>query len=77
MDLQNFDVSLLMETKGEGCHVILNTVSGPDICASVRCLARHGHFVQLAQADLIRNRNMGKTKHKHVCSIINVNETGV
>jgi hypothetical protein len=50
-----------METKGEGCNVILNTVNGPDICTSIRCLAVHGRFVQLLRADLTTNRNMGKT----------------
>lgn len=64
LDLEHFEVSLLIKTKGKRCHVILNTVSGPDICSTIRCLARHGRFIQLAQADLTRNKGVGKTKYK-------------
>jgi hypothetical protein len=64
LNLEHFDVLLLIKTKGEGCHVILNTVSGPDICSSIHCLARHGQFIQLAGEDLSRNKSVGKTKYK-------------
>jgi NADPH:quinone reductase-like Zn-dependent oxidoreductase len=70
LSLEHFDVSLLMRTKGEGCDVILNTVSGPDIFSSFRCLARHGHFIQLAQADLTKNKSLGKTKYKKFSVIV-------
>ncbi|XP_033608867.1 fatty acid synthase [Cryptotermes secundus] len=59
LNLDHFDISLLMETKGKGCNVILDTVNGPDICTSIHCLAAHGRFVQLVQADLTRNKSMG------------------
>lgn len=62
LNLEHFDISMRMETKGKGCDVILNTVNGPDICTSIHCLAVHGRFVQLVQADLTRNRSMGKTR---------------
>jgi hypothetical protein len=62
LHLDHFDVSLTLITKGEGCHVILNTVSGPDVCRTVSCLARHGHCIQLVQADVTRNTSMGKIK---------------
>ena len=67
MNLEDFDVSLLMKTKGKGCHVILNTVSGPEICRTVRCLATFGHCIQLVQADITRNKSIGKTKHDSMC----------
>jgi hypothetical protein len=67
LNLEDFDVSLLMKTKGQGCHVILNTVSGPEICRTVRCLAKFGHCIQLVQADITRNKSMGKTKHDSMC----------
>jgi NADPH:quinone reductase-like Zn-dependent oxidoreductase len=63
-----------METKGKGCNVILNTVNGPDICSSIHCLAAHGRFVQLVQADLTRNKSMGKKNITICIQILNFNE---
>jgi len=70
LNLEDFDVSLLMKTKGKDCHVILNAVSGPEICHVVSCLATFGHCVQLVQAFMTRNKSIGKTKHDSMCFLI-------
>ena len=67
LNLEDFDVSLLIKTKGKVCHVILNTVSGPEISRTVRSLAEFGHCIQLVQADTTRNKSIGKTKNDSMC----------
>ena len=46
-------------THGEGCDVILNSLAEDKLQASVRCLARHGRFLEIGKVDLANNSELG------------------
>jgi fatty acid synthase len=50
---------ILKITLGKGVHVVLNSLTGEKLLASVRCIARHGRFLEIGMADLLSNKKIG------------------
>jgi acyl transferase domain-containing protein/NADPH:quinone reductase-like Zn-dependent oxidoreductase/acyl carrier protein len=46
-------------TKGEGVDVVLNSLGGDFIAASLELLRRHGRFLELGKRDIFRNTALG------------------
>jgi acyl transferase domain-containing protein/surfactin synthase thioesterase subunit/D-arabinose 1-dehydrogenase-like Zn-dependent alcohol dehydrogenase/acyl carrier protein len=58
MDSRSFDFSdqVLAATGGEGVDVVLNSLSGPAIEASLAVLGQDGRFIELGKTDIYANR---------------------
>jgi NADPH:quinone reductase-like Zn-dependent oxidoreductase len=55
----SFEQLILTETNGRGVDLVLNSLSGERLQASVRCLAPRGRFLEIGKADLVSNVHLG------------------
>lgn len=55
----NFGDEVLALTHGRGVDVVLNSLSGPAVTESLRCLRAFGRFVEIGKTDVYRNRQVG------------------
>lgn len=54
-----FEQLILTETDGRGVDVVLNSLAGDLLQASVRCLAKNGRFLEIGKVDLSNNSPLG------------------
>ena len=54
-----FERDILRATGGRGVNVVLNSLAGDKLQASVRVLAQHGRFLEIGKVDLSNNSNLG------------------
>jgi acyl transferase domain-containing protein len=54
-----FAAQVLEATEGVGVDVVLNSLGGEFISASLSTLARHGRFLELGKRDILRNASIG------------------
>uniref|UniRef100_G3NC33 Fatty acid synthase n=1 Tax=Gasterosteus aculeatus TaxID=69293 RepID=G3NC33_GASAC len=55
----SFEQHVLLHTKGKGVDVVLNSLAEEKLHASIRCLARHGRFLEIGKFDLSNNSPLG------------------
>nr|QDK64693.1 fatty acid synthase [Macrobrachium nipponense] len=55
----SFEYDVLERTGGRGVDVVLNSLAGELLQASVRCLKEHGRFLEIGKADLSNNTALG------------------
>ncbi|XP_006801726.2 fatty acid synthase, partial [Neolamprologus brichardi] len=55
----SFERHILLHTQGKGVDVVLNSLAEEKLQASVRCLARHGRFLEIGKYDLSNNTPLG------------------
>nr|CAD7589405.1 unnamed protein product [Timema genevievae] len=55
-----FEQHVLTETQGRGVDLVLNSLSEDKLQASVRCLAKDGHFLEIGKYDLSNNNPLGE-----------------
>ncbi|XP_068233154.1 fatty acid synthase [Palaemon carinicauda] len=55
----SFEYDVLERTGGRGVNVVLNSLAGELLQASVRCLREHGRFLEIGKADLSNNTALG------------------
>lgn len=55
----SFEEHILIETKGRGVDLVLNSLAEEKLQASVRCLATHGRFLEIGKFDLSKNSPLG------------------
>ncbi|KAL2077918.1 hypothetical protein ACEWY4_025603 [Coilia grayii] len=55
----SFEQHVLKHTKGNGVDVVLNSLAEEKLQASLRCLARHGRFLEIGKYDLSNNTPLG------------------
>ncbi|KAG8225765.1 hypothetical protein J437_LFUL005724, partial [Ladona fulva] len=55
----SFEQMILENTKGQGVDLILNSLAGEKLKASVRCLAPHGRFLEIGKFDLANDNPLG------------------
>uniref|UniRef100_A0A3Q1KE57 Fatty acid synthase n=1 Tax=Anabas testudineus TaxID=64144 RepID=A0A3Q1KE57_ANATE len=55
----SFEQHILLHTQGKGVDVVLNSLSEEKLHASIRCLARHGRFLEIGKYDLSNNSQLG------------------
>ncbi|VVC29213.1 Acyl transferase/acyl hydrolase/lysophospholipase,Ketoacyl-synthetase, C- [Cinara cedri] len=55
----DFEVQVMLATKGKGVSMILNCLSGSEFYASVRSLSTMGKFFQLTRSDMIKKNKLG------------------
>uniref|UniRef100_A0A8C4WRF5 Fatty acid synthase n=1 Tax=Eptatretus burgeri TaxID=7764 RepID=A0A8C4WRF5_EPTBU len=54
-----FEDHVLCSTKGRGVDIVLNSLAEEKLQASLRCLARHGRFLEIGKYDLSNNAPLG------------------
>ncbi|XP_014215720.1 fatty acid synthase [Copidosoma floridanum] len=55
----SFEQLVLIETNGRGVDLVLNSLAGEQLQASVRCLANGGRFLEIGKFDLSKNTGLG------------------
>ncbi|XP_068199679.1 fatty acid synthase [Antennarius striatus] len=55
----SFEQHILFHTNGKGVDVVLNSLAEEKLQASIRCLARHGRFLEIGKYDLSNNSSLG------------------
>lgn len=50
----------MLETKGKGVNIVLNSLAENLLQASIRCLANEGRFLEIGRTDIFKNSNIGK-----------------
>ncbi|XP_040922555.1 fatty acid synthase-like [Toxotes jaculatrix] len=55
----SFEQHILLHTHGKGVDVVLNSLAEEKLQASIRCLARHGRFLEIGKYDLSNNSPLG------------------
>uniref|UniRef100_T1H8C9 Fatty acid synthase n=1 Tax=Rhodnius prolixus TaxID=13249 RepID=T1H8C9_RHOPR len=55
----SFEQLVLEKTTGRGVDVVLNSLAEDKLQASVRCLAKHGRFLEIGKVDLSNNTPLG------------------
>lgn len=55
----SFEQHVLLHTKGRGVDMVLNSLAEEKLQASIRCLARHGRFLEIGKYDLSNNSPLG------------------
>ncbi|XP_019721138.1 fatty acid synthase [Hippocampus comes] len=55
----SFEQHVLLHTEGKGVNVVLNSLAEEKLQASLRCLARHGRFLEIGKYDLSNNSPLG------------------
>ncbi|KAM4525814.1 fatty acid synthase [Fundulus diaphanus] len=55
----SFEQHVLLHTKGKGVDVVLNSLAEEKLQASIRCVARHGRFLEIGKFDLSNNSPLG------------------
>ncbi|TKS90319.1 Fatty acid synthase [Collichthys lucidus] len=55
----SFEQHILLHTNGKGVDVVLNSLAEEKLQASIRCLARHGRFLEIGKFDLSNNSPLG------------------
>ncbi|NXD84156.1 FAS synthase, partial [Halcyon senegalensis] len=54
-----FEEHILRVTGGKGVNLVLNSLAEEKLQASLRCLARHGRFLEIGKFDLANNSQLG------------------
>lgn len=54
-----FERMIREETNGKGVDVVINSLVGELLQASVRCVGRGGRFVEIGKSDILRNELLG------------------
>ncbi|NWW67096.1 FAS synthase, partial [Ifrita kowaldi] len=54
-----FEQHILRVTNGKGVNLVLNSLAEEKLQASLRCLARHGRFLEIGKFDLSNNSHLG------------------
>ncbi|NXI49651.1 FAS synthase, partial [Chloroceryle aenea] len=55
----SFEEHILRVTNGKGVNLVLNSLAEEKLQASLRCLARHGRFLEIGKFDLSNNSQLG------------------
>ncbi|XP_049523884.1 LOW QUALITY PROTEIN: fatty acid synthase-like [Dermacentor silvarum] len=55
----SFEDHVLRETRGRGVDLVLNSLAGEKLHASVRCLATYGRFLEIGKFDMSKNSPLG------------------
>ncbi|XP_024117302.1 fatty acid synthase [Oryzias melastigma] len=55
----SFEQHILLQTQGKGVDIVLNSLAEEKLQASIRCLARHGRFLEIGKYDLSNNSPLG------------------
>ena len=61
----SFEASIKHRTSGNGVDVVLNSLAGEMLKASLDCLAPFGRFIEIGKKDLIVNTRVEMTKFTH------------
>ena len=54
----SFEQHIQRVTNGRGVDIVLNSLSGDMLQASIRCLALHGRFLEIGKMDFVHNSNL-------------------
>ena len=63
-----FEEQIMRMTNGRGVDIVLNSLAGDKLKASVRCLAPNGRFLEIGKYDMEINTDLGSYFY---CNIFN------
>ncbi|KAK9875960.1 hypothetical protein WA026_011062 [Henosepilachna vigintioctopunctata] len=63
-----FEILVKKETRGRGVDVVLNSLTGEKLMASVRCLAKGGRFLELGKFDFVNDNRLMLMLIQEECS---------
>lgn len=55
----SFEQIIMEKTNGKGVNIVLNSLSGDKLQASIRCLQRYGKFFDMTKSDMLDDSNLG------------------
>lgn len=55
----SFENHIMKQTDGKGVNLVLNSLSGEMLEASLRCLSMNGRFLEIGKYDLSQNTKIG------------------
>lgn len=61
----SFEKHVMKETNGAGVDLVLNSLSGEKLEASLRCLSTNGRFLEIGKYDLSQNNQIGMKFYKY------------
>ena len=61
---KSFEQHVLTVTKGCGVDLVLNSLSEDKFQASVRCLAKHGRFLEIGKYDMSKDNQLGNQSRR-------------
>uniref|UniRef100_A0A336KMM1 CSON007223 protein n=1 Tax=Culicoides sonorensis TaxID=179676 RepID=A0A336KMM1_CULSO len=50
---------VMSKTNGSGVKYVLNSLAGDKLLASIKCLERNGHFIEIGKQDMLSNTKIG------------------
>lgn len=56
---RQFEFDMMRLTKGRGVNMVLNSLAGEKLQASIRVLSQHGRFLEIGKFDLANNSSLG------------------
>ncbi|KAM3964045.1 LOW QUALITY PROTEIN: fatty acid synthase-like [Aphomia sociella] len=62
----SFEDMIRRNTNGKGVDVVLNSLTGEKLEASIRCLGRRGRFLEIGKFDISNNTSIGMHSHKEL-----------
>lgn len=68
----SFEVELMEATHGRGVDMVLNSLAGDLLQASLRCLTYGGRFIEIGKADVLNNATIGMAMFEKGASVISV-----
>jgi fatty acid synthase len=51
----DFEWQIMEKTEGKGVDIVLNSLADEKLQASLRCVARYGHFIEIGKYDLMKH----------------------
>lgn len=51
----SFEKMIKKETNGKGVDIVLNSLAEDKLHASIRCVGKGGHFIEIGRYDMIKN----------------------
>nr|CAD7408253.1 unnamed protein product [Timema cristinae] len=55
----SFEQQVMLQTKGQGVDLVLNSLAEDKLQASIRCLGEHGRFLEIGKFDILADNPLG------------------
>lgn len=69
----SFERDVMRATQGQGVDIVVNSLAGPLLQASIRCLAVGGRFVEIGKADILQRTQLSMEHFDKAITVAAVN----
>lgn len=73
----SFEEVVMRGTNGAGVDLVLNSLSGDILLASIRCLRQHGRFLEIGKYDMMKDTRIGMSFFLKNCSFFGIDVSQV